>query len=530
MATSRLRGRRSATFVLVCTAVAGIAGVVMFIGFEQRDGVRAAANSTNAASAIMSSVIDAHDALEDYVANRGGEQLERLAEDRLRAGDALDRARSLAGGDVSLLGNLASQAALIGQWNALTRSVVARRQLTERHRTRIDEIYDALQGVNESYSRMVTERRTAALSRATLVEGGVVVVGSALALAVALLFGRRNAFRARARADLEAMERSEQRELVESLQIASGEDETYALLRKHIARTLPVADVVVLNRDNSNDRLEARTDPPAALRDALTDASPESCLAVRVGRLHSHGPERQPLLACDLCGRFERATCVPSLVGGAVIGSVLASHAHPLDDRQQARLHEAVSQAAPVLANLRNLSIAETRAMTDALTGLANVRALQDNLKRMLAQAGRNASPLSLLALDLDHFKRINDLSGHDKGDEALAAVGDLLDSSLRASDFAARNGGEEFVIVLPDTPKDGATRVAEGLRAKIERIAIPGIEQPITASIGVASFPEDATEPALLLRSADRALYLAKANGRNTVQQALPPSSAARA
>jgi diguanylate cyclase (GGDEF)-like protein len=139
-----------------------------------------------------------------------------------------------------------------------------------------------------------------------------------------------------------------------------------------------------------------------------------------------------------------------------------------------------------VLGNLRTLAIAENHASTDALTGLPNRRALQDTLKRMVAHAGRTLEPLAALAVDLDHFKQVNDRHGHDKGDEVLAAVGALLDESLRASDFASRAGGEEFCVLLPSTDLAGALEIAEKLRAAIARVEVPGVDResaPASAS-----------------------------------------------
>jgi diguanylate cyclase (GGDEF)-like protein len=115
-------------------------------------------------------------------------------------------------------------------------------------------------------------------------------------------------------------------------------------------------------------------------------------------------------------------------------------------------LRESVTQAAPVLANLRNLALAEFRASTDGLTGLPNKRTIQDTIKRMTAQASRTASPLSAIAFDLDHFKQINDSYGHGRGDDVLATVGAVLSETVRISDFVGRNGGEEFIILLPNT------------------------------------------------------------------------------
>jgi diguanylate cyclase (GGDEF)-like protein len=209
------------------------------------------------------------------------------------------------------------------------------------------------------------------------------------------------------------------------------------------------------------------------------------------------------------------------LVSGEVIGAVLVSHEQPLDDPDRRRLTDSVAQASPVIGNLRNLAIAETRAATDALTGLPNRRALQDTVRRMVAQAGRTLEPLAAVALDLDHFKQINDRYGHDKGDDVLAAVGPLLADSLRESDFAARAGGEEFCILLPGTDEAGAAEVAEKLRIAISRIDVPGVDRQITGSFGIAAYPSQAIDAPTLLRKADRALYLAKDRGRDRVEVA---------
>ena len=210
---------------------------------------------------------------------------------------------------------------------------------------------------------------------------------------------------------------------------------------------------------------------------------------------------------------------MPSLVGGEVIGSVLVRHGASVDATSRRTVEESITQAAPVLANLRNLALSETRALTDGLTGLPNRRAIEDTLKRMAAYADRAASPLGVVLFDLDHFKQINDLYGHEKGDEVLAAVGVVLAASCRASDFGGRFGGEEFVVLLPDTDREGAAEIAERVRVAVSALEIAGVSRPITASFGVASIPEDASEPTLLLRGADRALYLAKSRGRNRVE-----------
>jgi diguanylate cyclase (GGDEF)-like protein len=315
-----------------------------------------------------------------------------------------------------------------------------------------------------------------------------------------------------------------QHEFVDALQVTESEDEAHLLLKRHLERSVPDSLVVVLNRNNSDDRLEARTPVPAEapLADALQGATPRSCLAVRFGRRHEQSDEIDPLLPCQICGKTPgTTTCNPLLVGGEVIGSALLVRDAPLEPYEDQRLRDSVSQAAPVLANLRNLAIAELRASTDALTGLPNNRSVQATLKRMVAQANRSGLPLSALLLDLDHFKQINDNYGHGRGDEVLAAAAAAMRSAVRESDFVGRYGGEEFLILLPDTDNAGALRSAEVVRAAVAAVSVPNVDRQVTASVGVAVLGDDGVDGDTLIRSADRALYAAKSLGRDRVASA---------
>jgi len=325
---------------------------------------------------------------------------------------------------------------------------------------------------------------------------------------------------------LDASRRNAQDEFVETLQVTDNEDIAHDLLRRQIERSISGSSAVVLNRNNSKNRLEAKTPLGEAswLTQSLTDADPRSCLAVRFARQHCEAPERDPLSHCEVCGGAgRRTTCQPLLVGGEVIGSVLIEHTESLRGRDKTALQEAVSQAAPVLANLRNLASAELRALTDSLTGLANKRAVQDTTNRMAAYASRSVSPLSAIAVDLDHFKQINDSYGHASGDAVLGAAGTALMNAVRASDFVGRNGGEEFIVLLPDTATDSSVVVAERIRKAMAAIRVPGVDREITASIGIATIPEHAGDSDELIRSADQALYAAKAKGRNRIEIAEP-------
>jgi len=169
-------------------------------------------------------------------------------------------------------------------------------------------------------------------------------------------------------------------------------------------------------------------------------------------------------------------------------------------------------------------------ARTDALTGLPNRRALEDELVRSTARAARDGTWLSLVALDVDHFKRFNDSHGHAAGDAVLATVGKVLVAQCRKGDVPARYGGEEFTVVLPNTNPLGATVVAERIRRAFEasETLFDGKSLKVTMSLGVASAQGRDTEPvaALALR-ADEALYAAKHAGRNRVVSAGPRETA---
>lgn len=358
-----------------------------------------------------------------------------------------------------------------------------------------------------------TAARTAATSQLIV----IALIFAALSAAVLVVIGIRRIRRA-------VQPGQDQIEFSDTLQLAEDQDEAHELLCRHLERAVPGSAATVLNRNNSANRLEAMTElpPDSCLTKALTTAEPKSCLAVRSGRPHLEGANKRHLLRCDVCGSCPGfGICTPLAVAGEVIGSVLLNRPQGYGTTEEQQIRDSVFQAAPMLANLRNLAIAEMRASTDSLTGLPNKRAAADALKRMLAQASRTLTPLALLSLDLDHFKNINDRLGHPVGDEALAGVGAALRSALRDSDFSARNGGEEFMILLPDTDLTGALEAAEKIRVAIGEIVLLGAGTAVTASVGVAIYPDHATNSERLERLADAALYVAKRSGRDRVEVA---------
>jgi two-component system cell cycle response regulator len=168
-----------------------------------------------------------------------------------------------------------------------------------------------------------------------------------------------------------------------------------------------------------------------------------------------------------------------------------------------------------------NLNHTMELAVIDGLTGLNNRRYLDNHLKILFNRAAARGRPLSVCITDIDRFKQVNDTHGHDAGDEVLREFATRLRSTVRGADLACRYGGEEFVVVMPDTSVDLAASVAERLRSIIEDrpfVLRSGRELHITASLGIATNTVAVETPEQLLRQADRALYEAKNTGRNRV------------
>lgn len=181
----------------------------------------------------------------------------------------------------------------------------------------------------------------------------------------------------------------------------------------------------------------------------------------------------------------------------------------------------------------RALKLLREHSRLDDLTGLATHGAFKERVEREFQRATRYRRPLSVLMADVDHFKHYNDHCGHPAGDRLLRLVGRMVAGVLRRVDFGARYGGDEFAVILPETPKPAAGIVADRIRASIEKHPFPHRQsQPlgrVTVSIGVATYPEDGGAADKLVEAADRFLYQAKAGGRNQVRGSDAPVAAGR-
>ena len=178
-------------------------------------------------------------------------------------------------------------------------------------------------------------------------------------------------------------------------------------------------------------------------------------------------------------------------------------------------LEESLEEITAKNEELRVMSI------TDPLTGRYNRRYIEDYLGRELELAIRTQDPLTILMIDLDHFKEYNDTYGHIAGDMALKLLGNILMETVRKTDVVARYGGEEWIICLSHTSSEGGAKIAEKLRKAVEKnvFTLKGQETWITVSIGIATAPEDGTDYSAIVEAADTAMYLAKASGRNQIQ-----------
>ncbi|MEW6207879.1 MAG: sensor domain-containing diguanylate cyclase [Acidobacteriota bacterium] len=224
---------------------------------------------------------------------------------------------------------------------------------------------------------------------------------------------------------------------------------------------------------------------------------------------------------------------IPITYRSSVIGVLMVEDDTPgrlWEDEEELMAKTVADELAVAISHARLFKRVQIQAMTDALTGLYNHRYFQERLEREIKLADRNDTHLSLIMLDLDHLKRINDTYGHRKGDAALTHVARMMRSSFRDIDICARYGGEEFVAILPQCGREDALKAAERLREAIASTPVRQIGQ-VTASIGVATYPESAVSQEELIEMADRAMYVAKESGRNRVRSLMTkqPEAAAK-
>lgn len=312
------------------------------------------------------------------------------------------------------------------------------------------------------------------------------------------------------------------------LQSAQNLDEAMELTSGVFERLLPHLGGQCYLARASRDFLESRGafgQPAIGSSDAF---APDDCWALRRGQ-----PHLNRAAASIRCAHLEHGSsmdgiatlCIPLTAQGETLGMLHASGPSDggEDDNDAALIELLGEQLAMAIANLRLRESLRQQSLRDPLTGLFNRRYFEESLRREMQRCERRRLPLSLLVIDIDHFKAFNDSLGHSAGDAVLAHVGRCISSLVRAEDMACRYGGEEFTIVMPEADAEAAISRAEAIRRAIAQATIShnGLTLgPVTVSIGVAAFPHDGVTPELLFEVADASLYQAKAAGRNQVMR----------
>lgn len=252
----------------------------------------------------------------------------------------------------------------------------------------------------------------------------------------------------------------------------------------------------------------------------ILDPDRDELEPAELARLTALGATSLLLLPLSTGGHAQGLVEFVSRVEGRVVREV-----------EMSLLRTMANQAAAALENARLVRQLRDAAETDLVTGVYSHRHLQDRTRQESARAARTHSPLSVLMVDLDDFKQVNDRYGHQAGDRVLRAIAGCLLASVRASDVVARYGGDEFVVLMPDTDEEQSRQVAERARAAVAALAHPmadGSEVRISCSVGLALHPRDGRSGKTLLRAADAAMYACKrARRRPGAAPRLPPAPA---
>jgi diguanylate cyclase (GGDEF)-like protein len=332
-------------------------------------------------------------------------------------------------------------------------------------------------------------------------------------------------------------------ELVESLVEASQfkqaieEDQTKAEIYQRLADMLQkkysVERFSIYEVASSKNRMTAMSidgDANATCR----YCDPQVMVDANFCRARRTGHEVNAFTFPGLCTMFrpgaegDTHVCLPinqSGTAGAVVQILAARKDGDLASLLVPFVNVYLREAGPVLEAKRLMEHLRENSLRDPMTGLYNRRFLEDYVGALVSSSQRRKAVFSVLMLDLDFFKQVNDTHGHEAGDKVIKTLADILVRSVRGSDFAVRYGGEEFLLVLTDTGIEPALKVAEKIRAEVEATKVPlpsGILQK-TISIGVSEFPTDADTFWQVVKYADVALYKAKAGGRNRVVRFLP-------
>jgi diguanylate cyclase (GGDEF)-like protein len=323
-------------------------------------------------------------------------------------------------------------------------------------------------------------------------------------------------------------------EMGELLQACATMEEAHTLIGRLAGQIFPETAGAVFRISASRHLVERvaswGTGPTAAEESVF---ALQDCCALRRGRPHLVDDTVTGLVCPHLPHPMPSASlCIPLITQGEAAGLLHLNSGPAGQPTTAAAVTEAAQRLAPIasehlalaLANLLLRETLRTQSIRDELTGLYNRRFLDETLELAVHRAERGNRPIGVIMLDVDHFKRFNDVSGHNAGDALLRELGGLLRVQIRGGDIPCRFGGEEFVLILPGASLEDARRRAEAVREATTHLEITDRNQSlgaVTISAGVAAYPEHGASGEALVRAADAALYEAKAGGRNQVRVA---------
>ena len=314
----------------------------------------------------------------------------------------------------------------------------------------------------------------------------------------------------------------------EAVTQCTSEIEVYELVLHALKERFQPRQIIIFKLNHAEKFLEAAaTLVPLPKQVGAWPVIEEShnCKAVRTGRsfVMNDVHDQSPCPSKFFLPTEGSYYCGPLIASGNIIGSVRLEAARDLWTSERRRLVESyLSGAASALSNLRLQERMKEQANIDMLTGLYNRRFLEDYTRKLLAIARRREQPVGFIMMDLDHFKNVNDVYGHEMGDRMLRHFARTVTSAMRETNLTARYGGEEFVVVLPDTNAKSCALVAERIRKAVTAMVVPSnTEKPLpqlTVSMGVAVFPDHGQTMEDVISASDKALYESKRNGRNRV------------
>jgi diguanylate cyclase (GGDEF)-like protein len=314
----------------------------------------------------------------------------------------------------------------------------------------------------------------------------------------------------------------------EELQLCTTITQAHQAVVRYTRQLLPSVEAALLIINNSRNLVEiaAASEGETSLLDGFTI---DACCGLRSGRMRWRKPG-QSEVHCDhfMSARPENYLCFPLAAHGDTLGILYVECPTSLVAVEAGRnldsLEELAEIASMSIAGLNLRSRLEHQSIRDGLTDLYNRHFMEISLDREIRRAARTSNELAILMLDVDHFKNFNDSYGHEAGDCILREVAETFRRSVRQEDIICRYGGEEFVIILPETTCTAAFERAEYIRERISELRVRfrgDALREVTISIGVATFPQSGSTLEEILRAADRALYMAKHNGRNQVVMA---------